>query len=208
MSDGSGSTRLTLLLQKAQAGDDEAREVVIEHAAQRLRILAQRMLRSNPLRRWEQTDDLMQQTLTRLHKHLARCPATSTAAFLSHAALEMRHALIDLVRHYFGPQGQGAHHHTATAPSDADSTPRGEPTDPAPTPSQQALLAERWEKLYRAVEALPDDKRAVVELVWFHGLTHAQGAALLGMSERTVGRHWRAARVTLFDELQGEIPGA
>ena len=202
------SGQLTHLLERIRAGDDDARAAVIEHTSERLRALARRMLHTNPVRRWEQTDDLLQQTLVRLHRHLFSSQATSTAGFLSLAALEMRHALIDLVRHYFGPQGLGTHYNTVTAQSlDRVETPR-EPTDPEPTPSQQAMLAERWEHLYRAVGELSEDSRSVVDLVWFHDLTQAEAAVLLGVSAKTVARRWREARVALFDALSGELPGA
>jgi RNA polymerase sigma-70 factor (ECF subfamily) len=202
------SGQFTNLLERIRAGDDDARGTVIEHTTERLRALARRMLHTNPLRRWEQTDDLLQQTLVRLDRHLNGSQATSTAAFLSLAALEMRHALIDLVRHYFGPHGLGTHYDTATIrPCDRIAT-HPEPSDPEPTPSQQALLAERWEQLYRAVGDLPEDKRSVVDLIWFHDLTHAEAAVLLGVSEKTVARRWREARVALFDALSGDLPGA
>jgi len=41
----------------------------------------------------------------------------------------------------------------------------------------------------------------IVELRFFAGLEHAEVGALLGVSARTVERHWRMARVWLHDEL-------
>ena len=41
----------------------------------------------------------------------------------------------------------------------------------------------------------------VVELRFFAGLEHAEVGEALGVSARTVERHWRMARVWLHDEL-------
>jgi DNA-directed RNA polymerase specialized sigma24 family protein len=45
-----------------------------------------------------------------------------------------------------------------------------------------------------------------VRLLWYHGLTHAQAAEILGVTERTVNRRWLAARLALSDALDGESP--
>lgn len=42
----------------------------------------------------------------------------------------------------------------------------------------------------------------IVELRFFGGLTFEEVAELLGVSERTVQRHWRTARAWLFDRLR------
>jgi len=48
-----------------------------------------------------------------------------------------------------------------------------------------------------------DERKArVVELRYFGGLENAQVAELLGISEDTVMRDWRTARVWLFDRLK------
>ena len=46
----------------------------------------------------------------------------------------------------------------------------------------------------------------VVDLKFFCGFTFAEIAAIRGLSERTVQRHWEKARLYLHDALQDE-PG-
>ena len=46
-------------------------------------------------------------------------------------------------------------------------------------------------------------KASVVELRFFAGLTNDEVAAVLGLSEPTVRRHWRLAKLWLHRELQG-----
>jgi RNA polymerase sigma factor (TIGR02999 family) len=60
------------------------------------------------------------------------------------------------------------------------------------------LVNDALEKL-----AMEDPVRAeVVKLHYFVGLTHAESAEILGVSEKTVRRHWNYARVWLFQSIQ------
>ena len=60
------------------------------------------------------------------------------------------------------------------------------------------LVSEALEKL-----AMEDPIRAeVVKLHYFVGLTHAESAEILQISEKTVRRHWNNARVWLYQTIQ------
>jgi DNA-directed RNA polymerase specialized sigma24 family protein len=41
----------------------------------------------------------------------------------------------------------------------------------------------------------------VVKLLFFVGLNHAEAAQTLGLSERTVRRHWAYAKVWLYERM-------
>jgi RNA polymerase sigma-70 factor (ECF subfamily) len=58
------------------------------------------------------------------------------------------------------------------------------------------------------VEALPEGERAVFDLLWYQGLTQAEAAVVLNVSEPTIRRRWRSARLHLHEALGGEAPGA
>ncbi|MBL8798147.1 MAG: helix-turn-helix domain-containing protein, partial [Planctomycetia bacterium] len=45
------------------------------------------------------------------------------------------------------------------------------------------------------------------DLLFYQGLSQAEAAALLNVSERTVKRRWQSARLQLHDALGGEFPG-
>jgi DNA-directed RNA polymerase specialized sigma24 family protein len=65
-------TQIQTWLDRLIEGNEAAREELIRHASVRLRALARRMLRENPrVRRWEETDDVFQRALLRLHQSLA-----------------------------------------------------------------------------------------------------------------------------------------
>ena len=55
---------------------------------------------------------------------------------------------------------------------------------------------------------LPESECDVVDLLYFHGLTQAEVASQLGVTERTVRRYWTAARLRLFEALKEILPPA
>ena len=62
------TTRIQLRLDRLRAGDASARDELLTMACERLRRLARKMLRGYPgVRRWEQTDDVLQNATLRLH---------------------------------------------------------------------------------------------------------------------------------------------
>jgi len=151
------------------------------------------MLRRFPsVRRWEQSDDVLQNALLRLLRALQQVEPASVRDFFSLAAEQVRRELLDLARHYGGPHGAGAHH---------DSDPKGvrEALDQADEPME----LERWVAFHEQVSQLPAEEREVVGLVFYHRWTHAQVAELLGMSARTARRQWRRALARLCGAGEG-----
>jgi RNA polymerase sigma-70 factor (ECF subfamily) len=57
--------------------------------------------------RWVDAEDVLQNALLRA---LETMRPESTRAFFGLAAEQMRRELLDLARHYCGPEGEGAHH--------------------------------------------------------------------------------------------------
>jgi RNA polymerase sigma-70 factor (ECF subfamily) len=188
---------LLALIERLGSGDQSARDGLIEHTCERLRRLTRGMLRQFPaLRRWEQTDDVLQNALLRLLRALQVCPPESAAHFLHLAARQIRRELLDLARHYQGPLGPGANHESMA-------TPEGSPDEPAAATHDPGALAV-WREFHERVEALPDEERAVFDLLWYQGLTQPEAAALLGVSVPTVKRRWMAARLRLQDFVSEE----
>ena len=61
---------------------------------------------------------------------------------------------------------------------------------------------EKWCAFHEAVERLPVEQREVVGLIYYHGWTQAEVAEHLGVSKRTVQRHWAAAMLKLHALLK------
>src|SRR5438445_5611148 len=116
-------------LERMRAGDLTAREALFGHVCERLRRLTRKMLKGYPgVQRWAETDDVLQNALLRLLRALQEVWPASTREFFGLAAEQMRRELLDLARHFYGPQGLGAHH--ASHGRDADSQSRAfEPAD-------------------------------------------------------------------------------
>ena len=58
-----------------------------------------------------------------------------------------------------------------------------------------------------SLERLDPRKGRLVELRFFGGLTVEEIAEVLGISEGTVKREWRFAKVWLARQMQGNVPG-
>lgn len=190
---------------RLHAGDESARRELLNCAYDRLVRLTRKMLRSYPrLHRWEETSDVMQNAALRLYRSLAEVRPATVVEFLRLAALNIRRELLDLAKHYYGPQGEGANH--ATQERNVDSS-GGNWIDrnPADFGDDPARLA-AWGEFHQQVEALPEEERETFDLLWYQGLTQAEAGTLLGISERTVKRRWQSARLLLHDRLKGQLP--
>ena len=55
-----------------------------------------------------------------------------------------------------------------------------------------------------ALAAQDPQKAIIVKLRFFGGLDHAEIAALLGVNEKTVRRHWEVAKVRLFQSIKAQ----
>jgi RNA polymerase sigma-70 factor (ECF subfamily) len=58
----------------------------------------------------------------------------------------------------------------------------GDPLDPAPGADEEMIAAERRQRLYRAIAALPARQRAAIALAYDEGLSNAEGAFALDVS--------------------------
>jgi len=193
-------TKFHNLIEMAATGDDAASDALLDHACERLLKLTRKMLNGYPnLRRWEQTDDVCQNAMLRLHRALEQVEVESVRHFFNLAAVQIRRELLDLAKHHFGPQGGGANHHTDGQPAD------DEGGSIHSTPHEPRNL-EQWSEFHAEVENLPNEEREAFDLLWYDGLTQEEAAQALGISLRTLKRRWQAARLRLFEAMDGERP--
>jgi RNA polymerase sigma factor (sigma-70 family) len=206
MADATDSTtEIQIRLDRLRAGDESACDELLEIARARLGRLARKMLQGYPgVRRWEQTDDIIQNVSLRLSRALKEVRPESVRSFICLGAVQIRRELIDLARHYEGPEGLGRHQISQAGPDDAG-TQSGPPDSPADTDDPARLAS--WAEFHDTIEALPEAEREVFDLLWYQGLTQREAAALLGVTERVAKRRWRAARLTLHERLGGRMPG-
>jgi RNA polymerase sigma-70 factor (ECF subfamily) len=178
------------LLPGAIAGDAADLDALLKHCGERLTFLTRRMLGDyRRVRRWAETDDVLQNALVRLLAAVRQVKPATPRDFLALATLQIRRELIDLARHYYGPQGLGARHESRGD----DEARAADPSDVRHEPSSLA----QWTELHEAIGALPDEEREVVGLLFYQGLSQAETAELLDLSLRTVQRRWHGALAKL-----------
>jgi len=192
-------------LDRLQAGDESARQELIQSACGRLERLTRKMLHSwQRVHRWEETGDVMQNALMRLYRSLSATKPARVVDFFRLAALHIRRELHDLAKHYYGPRGIGANYATSARKPSSEAggslawEPCGDDEDPA------NLAA--WAEFHAQVERLPEEQRAVFDLLWYQELSQAEAAKLLGVSERTIKRRWASARLEIHKILGKTLP--
>lgn len=183
---------LTIILGKAQAGDEQARNELIRLVYGELREVASRLMRK------ERSDHTLSATAV-VHEAVIRLmgdsefedKATDRKYLFASAARAMREVLIDHARRRSaGRRGGGW---------------RRIPLDLVLDDlDQQGLdVTEVHEALDRLAE-LNGRQAQVMTLRYFGRLTVAEVAAALGVSQVTVERDWRLARAWLRSQLREE----
>jgi DNA-directed RNA polymerase specialized sigma24 family protein len=85
-------------------GRVQAPDELISHVRERLQRLTRKMLQDYPgVKRWEQTDDVLQNALVRLLRALRDVRPASMREFFGLASVQIRRELLDLAKHYYGP---------------------------------------------------------------------------------------------------------
>lgn len=196
MGDTGDENNTTFLLARIADGSDEAFSQLMDRLYGRLRAICAKMLNSyDHLRRWEQTDDVLQNAMLRLHRACQEVRLESKRHLMNLAATQIRRTLIDLARHHFGPLGRGVHHH-----SDG-----GQFAETQVWSSDEPQTQEWWTAFHESVQSLPDEEREVFDLIWYAGMSQREAAEVIGVAERTVLRRLHRARLTIGEAI-GEEP--
>jgi RNA polymerase sigma-70 factor (ECF subfamily) len=196
------ATELQTCLDRLQAGDLTAQDALLRHAYERLKRLTRKMLKGFPgVKRWAETDDVLQNALIRLLRALQAVKPADAREFFALSTEQIRRELLDMARHYFGPQGLGTKHAT-----NADGHPHERPAYDRPDQSHEPASLAMWCEFHEQVNELPHDEREVVGLLYYQELTQAEAAAILQVTVRTVQRRWQAALLKLHQILKGQWP--
>jgi RNA polymerase sigma-70 factor (ECF subfamily) len=174
-------------LDRLRSGDAGALNALLTHTERRLRLRAKQMLRGFPeVRRWEETDDVLNKALFRLTRAVRAEPPADARHYYNLAALQIRRELLDMAAHYTGPLGHGANHQTG------DSAVAG-----AVAPSEEPSSVAEWADFHRRVDTLPADQKEVFGLLWYQGKSQEEAATVIRQSVRNVKRLWQKARLAL-----------
>lgn len=179
-------------LSRLRSGDQAAREDLIGFASERMREIAHRMLRTFPsVRRWDETDDIVQNAALRLDRALRETVPEEVRGLIGLAATQVRRELLDLAKRHRGPESYAANHETNYQRMDGDLLAK---VDDAAEQSEPADTLDRWARLHAAAADLPEEEREVFQMCWYLGLKQEEIAKLLDCSIRTVKRRWESAK--------------
>ncbi len=178
---------LTGELREAANGDQSALANVFASLYPDLRAMARRQLARGPRDQLLDTTALVHESFLKLIE-AQRLQAEDRGHFLAYSARVMRSVVVDTVRERQAQRRGGglAHITLNTGLIDADS-------------GEDEILG-----VHDALEALGQfDERMVmvVEMRYFAGLTEAEIALALDVTERTVRRIWQRARLWLAERL-------
>jgi RNA polymerase sigma factor (TIGR02999 family) len=184
------SAAIDQLIRAADAGDGSAARELFAALYQELHRLAERQLRrSGPELTLGATTLLHEAYLDLADHSTIRFP--DRPRFLAYASRVMRSLIIDYSRRQRAKKRGGEFHLTQSGPDDL---PGIGPTD-----------TDDLERLSDALETLGEVDRALAELVDLHffcGFSLIEIAGLRGVSDRTVQRDWRKAKLVLHGLLQ------
>jgi RNA polymerase sigma factor (TIGR02999 family) len=186
---GTPSAAIADLMRRAAAGDGAAAEPLFAALYRELRSLAEHHLRRSSSDFTIGATTLVHEAYLQLAGNDAR-RFPDESRFMAYASRAMRGIIIDYARARQANKRGGQFEITHTGVDRA--------VDPASEP------AERLEALSAAMEHLARLDPPLAELVDMHvfaGFDHAEIARLRGVSERTVQRDWKRARLLLKHTL-------
>jgi RNA polymerase sigma factor (sigma-70 family) len=182
-----------------------ARDALVSAAIDHMRSVAHRMTRGFPqVRRWDETDDVVQGASLRLTRALDAVVPTDARHLLNLIATQVRRELIDLARRYAGAESFARYHETNLGHVDGQEVFRSDAAeDPA---NADAETVNSWSRFHEVADKLGAEDRELFNLVWYLGVSQEQAAKTLGCSVRTIARRWDIVKRHLLAELQGQAP--
>jgi RNA polymerase sigma-70 factor (ECF subfamily) len=187
----------TVIIQRyldALPGDTGAEPIIrelLERAAGRLRLLCATLLHKSYPRLTRppanvETDELLDGVVAGLLTALRKTHPPTVRRFFALANQHMRWQLNDLAQRL------------DERPAAAALAESGVAAWPVSTASGLSPDARR---ILKVIDGLPEDEREVFELVGIQGLTHAEAATVVGVSQKTVQRRLNEARLLLAERL-------
>ena len=182
-------SELTTLLLRAHSGDEAARQQLFVAAYEDLRVQARARLRGGTRNTLLDTTALVHESFVRFI-HAGKLNGADRGHFFAYAASVMRSVIVDFARQRQAERRGGDVEHVTLSTELGESLPAGENE-----------IVGVHEALERLEEGDPRLAR-VVEMRYFAGMSEAEIAGVLGVTERTVRRDWKRARLLLAATLE------
>jgi RNA polymerase sigma-70 factor, ECF subfamily len=180
-----GTPDITRLLEAWTGGDRSALDALMPSVIDELKRIAGSYLAREPRVRTLQTTALVNEAYLRLARVRPE-RWESRAQFFALTARIMRHILVDHARAQLAAHRGGGALHLELAMADA-------------MPGSRSLIG--LDDALTSLAKLDERKSRIVELRIFGGMSNAEAAEALAVSERTVIREWQFAKAWLAREL-------
>jgi RNA polymerase sigma factor (TIGR02999 family) len=183
-------SEVTRILDRVQQGDTKAAAELLPLVYGELRKLAAHKMAHEAPGQTLQPTALVHEAWLRLGGD-AQPAWENRAHFLAAAAEAMRRILVETARRKLRLKRGGSHERIELHESAIE----------APAEDEKII------QVHEALDALAvedPEKAQIVKLRFFAGLNHEEIAALLGVNERTIRRHWEVAKVRLFQSIKAQ----
>ena len=183
------SGEITALLKHVGGGDEQAREQLIELVYRELQRLAGYYMRGERIDHTLQPTALVHEAYLRLFGQ-EQINWQNHSHFVHGAARAMRQILVDHARRRAtakraGGQKKVSFDESAVIVSD-----------------QRPEIMLALDEALQGLESVDARQAAIVEMLYFTGMTQQEAAQALGLSEITIRREWRTARAWLRGEIR------
>ncbi|MBI1248026.1 sigma-70 family RNA polymerase sigma factor [bacterium] len=187
----------------------QAREELLNYAQRRMEKLARTMFYDSLQGTFIDPGDVLQEASLKLWQSMETLRPADAQEFFRLAAAQMRRVLIDQYRRVRARSPRDHQPSTSSTEMDAASHSDlerakvwGLEGDIAQAGMSSAGNSLDWERFHEEVARLPENLRAVVDLLWYHGLTQREASENLSIDESTVKRRWAKARIVLMGKLE------
>jgi RNA polymerase sigma factor (sigma-70 family) len=202
----STTTQVREWVERCRRGDKIARDELLVHTRSRLVAIFRKCRNSKfvVIADELETDEFVNDLYVRLLERWERFDVPVRTAseldpareYFGFASLTIRDILCDAIRKRFGrgkrPRAQTGSLEELAGRND-DSSARFDPSESTNDPVRNVI----WAEIHEYFGSLPDPLRQVVELHYYHGLTHSEVSELLGIAEVTSRSRWTQVRHAL-----------
>jgi len=193
-------TDVSEIVARAKQGDQEAFDLLVERFAPQVYAVSFRILGSR-----EEAEDCVQEAFLRAFKALGKFRGEAAfSTWLYRVAVNVAN---DAARRNRNRPLSASELASANPDGEAPDLDRlaDDSSDPAASPEQQAVRAERKEIIVRAVRSLPEHQRTVIILYDIQGLSYDEIARVLHTRVGTVKSRLNRARLALKDRLMAHM---
>lgn len=182
------------VVRRIRAGETHLFELVMRRYNQRLYRIARSIVKND-----HEAEDVMQEAYVQAYAHLSQFNGSAKfSTWLTKIAVHEALARLRRNRRFTD----------LDLVIDSDSSPRGAMSSPSQTPEQRVVALELRALLEASIDALPSALRAAYVLRDIEGLSTAEAAACLDISEDALKTRLSRARAALREELCARAAGA